>query len=205
VQWASYLPRSLTPTVPLRLVMRTLAFAHRVVPRFILRMFLNPPNVPRQVVASSMTDMFEDIPGALGADFVRWASRGGEVTIDGEPILEGLRSVEVPVLFFAGKLDFLAPPDSVRAAYEAWGKGFAGVDKQFVLLAPENGTRHEYGHGDFAFGLHARDEVYVPAARFLQMSIDADAAPRGILLEPEREASAAPDDLGAALVGRTGL
>ena len=121
------------------------------------------PSIARQ----SMFNMFEDIPGRLGADFVRWAANDGLLTLDGKPVLEGLHSVDVPAMFFAGSADWIAPPQAVRAAFDAWGRDMPSCPKSYLLLGRESGARHDYGHGDFAFGTHAEEEVFVPGARFL--------------------------------------
>jgi len=169
--FARYLPRSLTPTLPMRIVTRSFAFAHALLPGFITRVFYNPSNVPAHIARQSMVDMFSDIPGQLGADFVRWAAAGGELVLDGERVLDGLHAIRVPACFFAGSVDLLAPADLVRAAYDAWGKGVPELEKHFILLGRESGARDEYGHGDFAFGTHAHEEVFTPAARFLAQAV----------------------------------
>ena len=98
---------------------------------------------------------------------MRWSSHGGTVDVDGVPILPGLAKVSVPVCFFAGSVDWLAPADTVRAGYEAWGRALPRVDKHFVLLGRAHGSCDDYGHCDISFGRHAKKEVYVPAAGFL--------------------------------------
>ncbi len=165
---ARHLPRALTPAVPMRLFMRSIAFAHAVLPEAPLSVFYNPRNVPPRFARACMMDLFEDIPGALGADFVRWSADQGRVCVDGKPILEGLEQVDVPVCFFAGTGDWLAPPPLVRAAYDAWGARVPGLERHFVLRGRGLGAREEYGHGDFAFGTHAREEVFEPAFAFLE-------------------------------------
>jgi polyhydroxyalkanoate synthase len=169
---ARFLPRWATPPVPMKLGMRTLAFAHPVLPHKTLDFFYNPKNVPARYARASMMDLFEDIPGPLGADFVRWSADRGRIVIDGEPLLSGLADVRVPVCFFAGTRDFLAPADFVRAAHDAWGANVPDVEKHFHLLGRDTGAREDYGHGDFAFGSHAEEEVFMPALAFLSVNAD---------------------------------
>jgi hypothetical protein len=151
----------------MRLFMRTIAFAHAVLPEAPLTVFYNPRNVPARFARACMMDLFEDIPGALGADFVRWSADQGTVSVDGEPILPALGQVNVPVCFFAGTSDLLAPPALVRAAHDAWGAHVPGLERHFVLRGRGLGAHEEYGHGDFAFGTHSREEVFEPAFSFL--------------------------------------
>ena len=162
-----YLPVSLTPTVPMRIFTRSLAFAHRALPGSLKRVFYNPTNVCANIARQSMFNMFEDIPGRLGADFVRWAADGGRMTLDGAPVLDGLHGINVPAFFFAGSADWLAPEHAVRAAYDAWGRDVPSCTKSYLLLGRHSGAKQDYGHGDFAFGTHAHEEVFVPGARFL--------------------------------------
>ncbi len=165
--WVRYLPPFLTPTLPLRIASRSLAFAHRALPGSLKRVFYNPINVSAEIARQSMYNMFEDIPGRLGADFVRWAADGGRLTLDGAPVLDGLHDIDVPACFFAGSVDWLAPDHAVRAAYDAWGRDVPSCPKSYLLLGRSSGAKQDYGHGDFAFGTHAYEEVFEPAARFL--------------------------------------
>jgi polyhydroxyalkanoate synthase len=167
---ARFIPRALTPPVPMRLVTRSLAFAHHLLPRTSLDFFYNPTNVPAHYARVSMMDLFEDIPGPLGADFVRWSADRGRVTVDGELVLEGLRAVNVPACFFAGTRDLLAPAELVRAAHDAWGRDHPDVEKQFFV-------REDYGHGDFALGSAALEDVYVPALAFLDTTTSVQRLP----------------------------
>lgn len=167
LKWARFLPRRFTPTLPLRMVIGSLAFAFRITPRPFKRFFYNPDNCCDQIARGMMVDLFEDLPGALGADFVRWAYNDGRVEVNGASVLQQMGVLRVPVRFFAGSADQIAPPDTVREAYDAWGSRMVGVDKDFTLLSTNNGARGDYGHGDLAFGEHAVREVYEPAARFL--------------------------------------
>lgn len=162
-----WLPRSVTPTVRTRLLMRSFAFFPRLVPSFIWRRVYNPKNVESDVERRMLWNVWEDIPGRLGSDFMRWSKNNGTVTVDGVPVLDGLAQVSVPVCFFAGAVDWLAPVYTVRAGYEAWGRDVAEVDKHFVVLGRETGTVDDYGHCDISFGRHVRAEVFEPAARFL--------------------------------------
>lgn len=162
-----YLPPYLTPSVPMRLFTRSFAFAPRFVARVLWRRLYNVNNVERAVERRMLWNVWEDIPGRLGSDFVRWSSRGGELAVKGKPVLPGLARVAVPACFFAGSVDWLAPVWSVRAGYEAWGRALPNPNKHLVVLGREHGAREDYGHCDLYFGRYAREEVFEPAARFL--------------------------------------
>ncbi len=162
-----FLPPAYSPSAPLRALLGSIAFAPRLVPSFVLGRLYNPANVDPRVERAMLCDVWENIPGWLGADFVRWSHANGEIEVDGTPILHGLAKVNVPALFFAGSVDWLAPEWTVRAGYEAWGRDVPGIDKQMLVLGRSHGTRCDYGHCDIAFGRHVVEEVFAPAARFL--------------------------------------
>ncbi|MET0287385.1 MAG: lipase [Polyangiales bacterium] len=162
-----FLPPAYTPTPLLRSLLGSIAFAPRLVPSRVLGRLYNVENVDRKIERGMLCDVWENIPGRLGSDFMRWAKTGGEITVDGMPVLNGLSRVNVPALFFAGGVDWLAPEDCVRAGYDAWGRDVPGLDKQFVLLSRANGVQCDYGHCDIAFGRNVVQEVFAPAARFL--------------------------------------
>jgi pimeloyl-ACP methyl ester carboxylesterase len=164
----SVMPAALTPTVPMKLWTRSFAWAPRWVARLLWGRLYNAANVERALERRMLWNVWEDIPGQLGAEFLRWSVRGGELTVDGAPVLPGLAQVDVPVCFFAGAVDWLAPVWSVRAGFDAWGSALPRPDKHFVVLGAGHGTRCDYGHCDIAFGRHVREEVFAPAARFLE-------------------------------------
>jgi len=154
--------------VPMRLAARMVAFVADAVPHTPLhRMVYNPDNVAPGIAGASLMTI-QDVPAALSLDFARWALRRGPIDVEGAPVVERLAEMEQPILFFAGAADRIAPPDAVRAAYDAWGAASAGpVDKTFVVLGREHGSHSDYGHGDLAIGRNAREDLFEPIARFL--------------------------------------
>ena len=161
------IPAWLFPTLRLRLAARLGAFAAEWFRTPAHHWVYNPHNVAAGVGRTALVNVIEDIPGPLNRDFTAWAAGpGGALTLDGERVLDRLHDVTVPAIFFAGVADRLAPPASVRAAYDAWGLG-ASPDKSLVLLGSEHGSRADYGHGDLAVGRHAAEDVFEPLRVFL--------------------------------------
>lgn len=162
------IPEPLVPPLPLRLGSRMAAFAAEWFGTPIHELVYNAKNVDRGLAGPAMMTI-EDIPGALNVDFLSFI-RSGVVHIDGKDVAEGLREVRVPALFFAGARDRLAPPESVRLAFDQWGALYepGAVDKQFVLLAKEAGSADDYGHGDLAIGRSAKKDIFEPVERFLE-------------------------------------
>lgn len=162
-----FLPLWLTPSIPLRMISRMVAFAADWFPRTRLHdIFFNAANIERGIAGPSMMTI-QDLPGPLNIDFVRWAARGGPIDVEGRSIEERLEEQCVPALFFAGAVDGIAPPESVYAAFDAWGRKCAFKDKTFVLLSREAGASADYGHGDLAVGRHVREDIFEPIEKFL--------------------------------------
>lgn len=170
----SRLPIGLSPHMRLRLLARTSAFASEWLHTPLHRALLNPLNVSKGIARMSLANVIEDVPGPLNYDFALWAlSEKGQLTLEGESVIERLTHVRVPALFFAGAADRLAPPVAVRIAYEAWAANHPDVPKRFVLLGREAGAHEDYGHGDMTVGTHVCEDIFKPVADFL-----AETAPR---------------------------
>lgn len=165
-----FLPRWLFPRLRLRLLSRLIAFAAEWVPSTPLhRIVYNPRNMPRGVAAAALVNMVEDLPAPLLADFAAWAFGDGEIRVAGARALDGLRGVTIPVTFFAGAADGLAPPSAVRTAYAAWGADVPDFgDKHLQVIGVEHGSSADYGHGDLAIGTDVAREVFEPVAAFLR-------------------------------------
>ncbi len=161
------LPAALVPTLPLRVGARAFAFLSEWFSTPIHGLVVNPHNVADGVTRLALVNVIEDMPAALNVDFLRWATTGGEVVLDGAPVLDGLAAIDAPALFLAGSVDRLAPPAAVRRAFEAWGREHPALDKRFVILGRDYDARHDYGHGDLAVGARVGVEIFPLVARFL--------------------------------------
>ena len=105
-----------------------------------------------------------------------WGSLGtspgrstGTLTFEGRPVLDALAGLEIPVQFVAGEEDRIAPPDHVRAAYEAWGRERPHVEKSFWVAGRASGAAFGYGHGDLAMGVRVDTEVLGRLGDFLAL------------------------------------
>jgi pimeloyl-ACP methyl ester carboxylesterase len=160
------LPDAFIPTIPIRFISRMFAFIAELFSSPIHHFIVNPGNLERGVTSRAMMTV-EDAPSWLALDFLNFLREGGVVRIEGRDVVEGLRDIHVPVLFFVGGADRLAPAVVVRPAFEAWGASFADTDKRFVVLSVAAGALADYGHGDLAFGRHARVDLFDPIEAFL--------------------------------------
>lgn len=161
IRLAARLPRWLMPRLPFRLYARALAFAADFVETPLHRLLANPRHLGPGAAARAMINMVEDIPASLAADFSRWLSGDGTLTLkSGERVLSGLADLPIPALFIAGAADHIAPPESVRAAFDAWGCD-SGTQKRLVLL-------DAYGHTDLVLGISAARDVFPLVASHLR-------------------------------------
>ena len=126
-----------------------------------------PDNVAPAVVGCLMVNGIEDVPAALGREMTRWALSDGDIRVDGRLALDELKGHGHTACFMVGPFDRLAPPRSVRYAYDAWGASVDGVDKRWLLIDREHGASADYGHADLVMGRRAAQDVFRPLAEFL--------------------------------------
>lgn len=163
----AHTPRILIPTLPLRLLGRSIAFMVDWLHTPLHRILVNPQNMGRGESARALVNAIENIPGPLAADFAEWlASDDGDVAIEGRSVLVALERLTMPALFLAGAGDRIAPPESVARAHDAWGRA-TGAPKEFVLLGEESGADEDYGHGDLVLGFAAARDVFPRVVDFL--------------------------------------
>jgi pimeloyl-ACP methyl ester carboxylesterase len=160
-------PRWMVPASRYKLLAHAAAFMIEWVKTPAHGIFYNPRNVSPGLPRAAMVNLVEDIPAPLNADFLSWVVADGDVRFEGARVVEGLTGIGVPALFFAGTADRMAPPASVRAAFDAWGKDREGVSKRLVVMGKDFGYRADYGHGDLAMGTHVVAELFAPIERFL--------------------------------------
>lgn len=165
-----FLPDALIPGLNLRFQARLFAFASEWLITPLHDYVANARNIERGVTRAALVNAIEGVPARLQADLARMAFSDGEIRVDGLEALPMLREVTRPVLFFAGANDRIAPPDSVRHAFETWGAAREGVDKRMIVLGRATGASADYGHGDLACGRDAPREVYEPVRVFLEVA-----------------------------------
>lgn len=176
-RWVAAIPSWAMPTLRLRRWSFVAAPLAGRVGTHLPSLIANTKNLAAADIAPTMANIVADIPGPLHVDFARWAaSRTGELTFEDKPVLPTLRELEVPAIFFAGTVDQLAPPSSVRAAHDAWGADAADCPRQFMLVGVETGSARDYGHGDLAIGLDVARDIFDPLTAFLAVGITSEAS-----------------------------
>ncbi len=178
--WVAGIPDWAMPTLRLRRWSIVAAPLAESLGRRLPSLVANTDNLAEGEIAPSMANLVADIPGPLHVDFAQWASSStGELTFEGRPVLPTLRTLEIPAIFFAGTIDRMAPPASVRAAQEAWGVDTSGQPAQFVLVGVETGAARDYGHGDLAIGMDVVSDVFDPLCAFLSQGIESESRQHG--------------------------
>ena len=95
-------------------------------------------------------------PGVLD-QMMQFLKTGEFTSVDGKfSYTKELGRVKLPILFIAGQVDNMAPPDVVRYAYEH----VSSKDKRYRLFCTANGCRANYGHDDLVLGTYAEVEVF---------------------------------------------
>jgi pimeloyl-ACP methyl ester carboxylesterase len=127
------------------------------VPTHVNALFYSRPNMDRAVIQRIFFEATEDIaPGVLN-QILESVRRGSFVSADGKrDYAEGIRKIRTPTLFIMGPLDNMAPPESVRYAYD----NIAAREKALRLFGTINGYSANYGHSDLILGKSARKDVY---------------------------------------------
>lgn len=146
---------------------RLLAFLVDHVRTPIHRLVYHPENAAPGLAAVAMMDTLADLPGELHRELALMGRAGGALRVGEREVLPALRRVGVPALFVAGNADRLAPPASVRAAYDAWGADHDPPPAKSLEVLGDDRVR--YGHGDLVLGrdlvtaLFARVEAFLAA------------------------------------------
>ncbi|MEX2557704.1 MAG: alpha/beta fold hydrolase [Actinomycetota bacterium] len=150
--------------LPQRRALTTLWLLARSSPRM-LEVGMNTSNVDRRAFGRALRRFICDVPAAKLRQFVRWSRTGSFGSADGRiDYRSAMGRITVPALIAAGAGDRLAPPDSVRPAYDA----IASEHKSYREFSLANGDAADYGHIDLVFGKRAPDEVFAAVASWLE-------------------------------------
>ena len=82
--------------------------------------------------------------------------------------LHSLKNMKVPVLFIAGYLDNLSPPQVVKMNYKFCGS----KDKTLVIASKQKGFLHNYGHIDLVVGKDSDKEILPIIQKWLENHIN---------------------------------
>jgi pimeloyl-ACP methyl ester carboxylesterase len=124
----------------------------------------NPENVEGTLQRRAMVNLIANFARNELLQYADWIQNDTFRSIDHRRDYRAdLPRLVLPVLFVAGPRDALAPPDAVKATFEAVGAS----DKRFVLCSRAQGFKVNYGHFDLLVGREAPREVYPLVAGWL--------------------------------------
>jgi len=124
----------------------------------------NVDNMEKETLRRLVQCGGDNMSGQVLAQFADWVSNGTFRSSDLKTdYMKGLSEIRVPILFIAGLLDNLAPPSSVKAAYDR----VSSQDKTFRNFSRANGDSADYGHVDLVAGKKVREEVFPEIVKWL--------------------------------------
>lgn len=124
---------------------------------------INGRNMERAVFRRLLANGIEDVSGPVFRQLHEWVTQGVCRSADGaRDYWAGLSACRQPALFLAAPRDPLAPPDVVRASFEAWGG-----PRTYVEFGRDGGHSADYGHTDLLVGRNAHAEVFPVVSAWL--------------------------------------
>ena len=151
--------------LPTRPLSRLLLPALQVHPRSLpVHLISNTHNASPARLRRFVRPGMENTGRGLVLQYLTWMEGGHLVSRDGQvDYTGGLSQIEIPALFFAGRVDHIVPAWTVRYAYDHIGS----LDKTWIVLGVGWGTAQDYGHGDLVVGDRATEEVFPTIADWL--------------------------------------
>jgi pimeloyl-ACP methyl ester carboxylesterase len=117
----------------------------------------NPENLDGRTLRLAMVNLVTNFSRNEMLQFSDWIVNDVFRSIDRRRDYRAeLGRVTTPLLFLAGPRDLLAPPDMVKAAFDA----VASRDKKLALCSRARGFQVNYGHMDLVLGRAAPAEIY---------------------------------------------
>lgn len=130
-----------------------------------LEVSFRPANTDPAAVARYFRSGVPDESTRLADQFADWVEHGVMRTADHEVVFsDRLDEVHLPLLVMVGAADRQRPPDSVEAAYKAFGS----TDKTFVRAGVADGFSVDFGHDDLLAGRSSPAEVFPVVRRWLE-------------------------------------
>ena len=116
-----------------------------------------PANLAPETWRAFLARGADDESGVVARQFTTWLERREWTDSSGAFSYERhLGRIRVPLLVIAGRVDNLAPVESVRHGYDAVGS----AERSWIVLGKESGALFDYGHTDMVLGERAAVEVF---------------------------------------------
>jgi pimeloyl-ACP methyl ester carboxylesterase len=132
---------------------------------WVARPFYHPGGIEPRLVRRALANLNESLCSTLVRQFLGWGQVGRFVSRDGSrDYLAEVALARAPLFLLAAHRDLLAPPDSLKPVYEAWGF----QDREIRVFGLDAGDDHDFGHGDLVLGRHAPEMVYPEISGWLE-------------------------------------
>ena len=164
------------PTRPLMRILFSPA-AQRIGLKRLWRLWLNPDNMDRAVLQSTMRLGTENFSPGILRQWLASMRMRSLISSDGSfDYFQKMNKVDIPVLFIGGTVDRLAPVSSINAVYDR----VQSLDKRmrifgkrgFELMAgsspKQRSDKVDYGHDDLLLGEASYSEVFPYIARWIE-------------------------------------
>jgi pimeloyl-ACP methyl ester carboxylesterase len=116
-----------------------------------------PPNLTTPSIRRMLVRLLEPLSPTMIGQFTRWIREANFTSEDGaDDYAAGLRRIVTPMCFVVGPRDQLAPPSSVRFAYDQ----IASDVSEFWHVGREEGASIDHCHGSILLGPSAPREVF---------------------------------------------
>jgi pimeloyl-ACP methyl ester carboxylesterase len=117
----------------------------------------NPANMSAAVIRRFMVNATSNFAENEMLQYSDWIANDTFRTLDQRrDYRKDLAKVTTPMMFLAGNKDRLAPPPSVKDAYEA----VSSTEKRFVIASSRQAMDADYGHLDLVLGESAGRDIF---------------------------------------------
>jgi len=117
----------------------------------------HPPNIDGAVIRRFLVNATANFSRDEMLQYSDWIGNDEFRSIDHRRDYRlGMTKIDTPMLFIAGNKDLVAPPSSVKDAFEL----VSSKDKKFVMASRGQSMEANYGHLDLVLGKSAPREIY---------------------------------------------
>ncbi len=126
---------------------------------------MNPANVDPRVFSRALRLFICNVPRTMLRQLAQWSLSGEFTSCDGRvDYRANLHRITAPALVIAGAADRLAPPTTVRFAFDH----ICSAAKSYREFGVQQGDAVDYGHIDLIFGRRAPEEVFAAIVRWIE-------------------------------------
>lgn len=153
------------PTLPYASISKALALYPKSLLLFKNKFLFSRANMSEEIIRHILSHVVENVPSRLILQIHSWFRHNYFASMDREvDYLEGMESIDMPVMMMTGTADSFISPADVRLAF----RQMPNADKKFLLFGKEQGHQNDYGHVDLLLGKHAPKEVFPEISHWLE-------------------------------------